>query len=151
MTNHPGSTIRDRSDRVLTADDVEAIAAGALQALATNFARHDLNALLDSFSDTPTATYAGSELHEAATGPAQLHALLDAVLSRDATYQFTFHTVRAHPIGPTIWILADGTGHEVTPGNDTQFFPYRICGLLTPEHHVWRWALLTGAEPTNPA
>jgi hypothetical protein len=131
------------------AESPRSVALRALRAMSICFETRDLEALLESFSAQPSATYAGSELGEVATGRPAIRRLLSSLFHRPAHYSFSFPTVSVHRLGECVWVLADGTGRETTPDEVTPF-PYRVCGVLTYEHRQWRWAVLTGAEPTPP-
>lgn len=125
------------------------VATRALDRMAECFRDKDLEGLLALFSDRDSATYAGSEVGETATGPAALRTLLGDLLNRDATYTFTFGDVRAEQVGDAIWVLAEGTGHETSADATVETFPYRVCGLLVPERRGHCWVLLSGGEPTQ--
>ena len=130
--------------------DVHEIARSALQRLSRAFERNDLEGLLEQFSHEGTATYAGSEKEEIATGAPALRALLGAVLARPERYRFDFPEPLARALGSLIWVLADGTGHEIDGSGAAEAFPYRVSGLLVKEPDGWHWALLSGSEPTGP-
>jgi hypothetical protein len=131
------------------AETPTSIACLALATLSSCCETRDLEALLASFSEQPSATYAGSEQGEVATGRAAIRSLLNSLLQREAHYSFSFPSVLASPVGQGIWVVAEGTGQEITPEAVTPF-PYRVCGVLRYEHPQWRWVVLTGAEPTPP-
>ncbi len=124
--------------------------ADILNDLCIAFSTRDLTGLLAQFADNPTATYAGSESGETATGRAALRILFDQLFARGPSYHFDF----APPIWSTIsqrdvWVLADGTATENRPDREPETFPYRVTGVLTHQRHHWRWQLLTGCEPTH--
>jgi hypothetical protein len=134
------------------------VARAALASLSTAFHVGDLDALIELFSSHPATTYAGSEMGEIATGTQQLVELFSGLLARPQRYRFEFDDVRAHPLGSTVWLLADGHGYEsdlsgrrATPHGAEERFPYRISGLLAVESGRWRWILLSGGEPTAPS
>jgi hypothetical protein len=127
----------------------ERVAVEALQRMSEAFFAQDRAALLESFSAHPSATYAGSEAGETAAGPEALHRLFTEVLARPDRYSFTFSEVRAHAVTDAVWVLADGTGVETSPAGVAEPFPYRVSGVLVREAGAWRWALLTGSEPTH--
>jgi|tagenome__1003787_1003787.scaffolds.fasta_scaffold20668090_1 hypothetical protein len=125
------------------------VAARALRRMSEGFERKDLPGLLADFSDDESVTYAGSETGEVATGKPALQTLLTTLLDRDVHYSFTFVDIRANAIGEAIWVLAEGAGRETAMDGSVEDFPYRVCGLLTPEHHHYRWLLLNGGEPAE--
>jgi hypothetical protein len=132
----------------------QGIATAALERMSRAFSRRNIEALLATFSAHPSATYAGSEAGEIATGPDAMRDLLGSVLARPASYSFTFHDVRSNALagqfsGDSVWVLADGTGYETSPNGIVEPFPYRISGVLVHERGGWRWALLAGAEPAD--
>jgi SnoaL-like protein len=138
--------------------DATSIAQAALASLSTALHAGDLDALLELFSSHPATTYAGSELGEIATGRQQLIDLFAGLLARPRRYRFEFDDVRAHPLGSTVWLLADGHGYEsdrscqqASPLGGEERFPYRLSGLLAIESGRWRWILLSGGEPTAPS
>jgi hypothetical protein len=121
-----------------------------LAALSEAFSTGDLALLMEQFSSSPTATYAGSETGEIATGQEALTQLFSGLLTRPERYRFEFDDVRAQEVGPVVWLVADGRGHEQTPEGPGDSFPYRITGVLVREQGAWRWAMLCGAEPIHP-
>jgi ketosteroid isomerase-like protein len=129
----------------------DAILQNLLRTLSDAFRTRDLEKLLLLFSTHPTATYAGSEADEKATGRGAMRHLFTRLFARDATYSFTFPDITYGETGDLVWVLADGTGVETTPSGAAEDFPYRITGILQWEDGRWRWLLLTGAEPTAAA
>jgi|tagenome__1003787_1003787.scaffolds.fasta_scaffold20171992_2 hypothetical protein len=129
--------------------DSQAISRGALAALSAAFYAQDGDALLAQFTAAPSATYAGSEAGEVATGHRELRLLFSELFARPERYRFAFDDVRAHASGNGIWLLADGHGYETTSDGEETRFPYRITGVLIFEVDGWRWVLLSGAEPTQ--
>ena len=113
------------------------------------FASRDMAALLDCFSGGDSATYAGSEAGEIATGASELRDLFGRLLARDASYSFAFPRPRCEPVGDAFWLLAEGTGYETGADGAVQPFPYRVTGLLRHERGAWRWVLLAGSEPSG--
>jgi hypothetical protein len=129
----------------------DAILQNLLRALSEAFRTRDVEQLLLLFSQRPTATYAGSETDEKATGPSAMRQLFTQLLARDAGYSFTFPETTYSGTSDLVWVLADGTGVETTPSGAAEAFPYRLTGILAREEGRWRWLLLTGAEPTAAA
>jgi ketosteroid isomerase-like protein len=126
-----------------------AILQSLLRELSEAFRTRDPEQLLALFSKRPTATYAGSEADEKATGRSAMRHLFTQLLARDATYSFTLPDITCGVTGDLVWVLADGTGIETTPSGAAEAFPYRLTGNLVREEGRWRWLLLTGAEPTT--
>jgi hypothetical protein len=113
------------------------------------FSAGDVDGILGMFSEAETATYAGSEIGEIAAGPVELRRLFTELFARDAVYSFTFPAVTHAQIGAgAIWILAEGEGIERRPQAAQVVFAYRIVGILVLERLQWRWALLSGSEPS---
>jgi hypothetical protein len=131
--------------------DAESVARAALATLSAAFHAQDRDRLVEQFSPEPGATYAGSEVGEIATGRQQLVELFSHLFARPERYRFEFHDIRAASSGSTLWILADGHGHESVAHGEDETFPYRVSGLLVQEFGAWRWVLLSGAEPTPPS
>jgi hypothetical protein len=129
--------------------DAQAISRRALTALSAAFHTQDIDALLAQFTAAPSATYAGSEAGEVATGHGELRLLFAELFARPERYRFTFDDVRAHANDVGVWLLADGHGYETTSDGEETRFPYRISAVLIFEVDGWRWALLSGAEPTG--
>jgi ketosteroid isomerase-like protein len=129
--------------------DAQAISRRALAALSAAFHAQDTDALLAQFTAAPPATYAGSEAGEVATGHGELKLLFAKLFARPERYRFAFDDVRAHGSDDGVWLLADGHGYETTPDGEETRFPYRIAAVLIFEVDGWRWALLSGAEPTG--
>jgi hypothetical protein len=85
-----------------------------------------------------------------ATGHGELRLLFAELFARPERYRFVFEDVRAHANGDGgVWLLADGHGYEATPDGEETRFLYRITAVLILEVDGWRWALLSGAEPTG--
>jgi hypothetical protein len=116
--------------------------------MSEGFEGKDLPGLLAAFSDDESVTYAGSETGEVATGKPALGTLLTTLLARDVHYSFSFADIRADTVGDAVWVVAEGTGTETAMDGSAEDFPYRVCGLLVPEHHGYRWLVLNGGEPT---
>jgi SnoaL-like protein len=113
------------------------------------FSARDVERVLDMFSEAPKATYAGSEVGEKAAGPVELRRLFTELFARDAVYTFTFPAVTHALIGAGVaWILAEGEGTESRPQAAPVVFAYRIVGILVLERLKWRWAVLSGSEPS---
>ena len=87
----------------------------ALAELSSAFRDQDVDRLLSLFSERPEVTYAGSELGECTTGPADLAALLTRVLGRDEAYAFDLPDVRVADLGDALSVLAEGTGTRTPP------------------------------------
>lgn len=122
-----------------------------LAELSAAFGTRDVERLLNSFSSAPTATYAGSEAGERATGAVALRQLFTRLLTREATYTFHFpEPVYSNESG-LVWLSVDGHGFEHRPGLAPDPFDYRINGVLRHEGTRWRWLLLAGSEPTPAA
>src|SRR5262249_55287970 len=119
----------------------------ALDRMSQAFRGGELERLLDCFSDSESATFAGSEAGSIATGTEALRALLGSVLARDVRYSFSFPAPRCEPVGDSWWVLADGTGQQIDADGAVEEFPFRVTGLLTHERGAWRWMLLAGSEP----
>ena len=119
----------------------------ALADLSSAFRDQDVDRLLGLFSERPEVTYAGSELGERATGPADLAALLTQVLSRDEAYAFDLTDVRVAKVGDALSVLAEGAGTAHTAGREPVTFGYRLCGVLVRERGRCVWLLLVGGEP----
>ena len=123
--------------------------ATALARMSAAFAGRDVEALLDCFSDGDSATYAGSESGEIATGAGELRDLFARLFARHACYSFAFPQPRCEPVGDAFWLLAEGTGYETHPDGAVEEFRYRVTGLLRHERGTWRWVLLAGSEPSG--
>ena len=119
----------------------------ALAELSSAFRDQDVDRLLSLFSERPEVTYAGSELGECATGPADLAALLTRVLGRDEAYAFDLPDVRVADLGDALSVLAEGTGTAHTPAGEPETLPSRVTGVLVSERGRWSWLLLVGGEP----
>ena len=119
----------------------------ALDRMSQAFRGGELERLLDCFSDSASATFAGSEAGSIATGGEALRALLGSLLARDVRYSFSFPAPRCEPVGDSWWVLADGTGQQIDADGSVEEFPFRVTGLLTHERGAWRWMLLAGSEP----
>jgi hypothetical protein len=107
----------------------------------------DLPGLMSQFCATPTATYAGSEFGEIATGGYALGQLFRELFARDDCYSFTFPQQSFREAAGVAWVLADGTGTEHRDNGELENFPYRITGVLVQECQTWKWELLAGSEP----
>ena len=129
----------------------DAVVRVALADLSAAFHTRDVERLLDSFSSSPNATYAGSEAGERATGMIELSRLFTRLLSREAAYTFHFPDLLHSKEFDLVWLLADGQGFEHRPGLPPDPFDYRITGVLRRERDRWRWLLLAGSEPTPAA
>lgn len=123
---------------------------GLLSALSTAFATRDTEGLLRLFSATAGVTYAGSELGEKATGPAELRRLLSDLFARPQTYAFELPAVTCSEHSGLVWLLADGECTETGADGQTDTFAYRLTGVLAREAGRWRWLVLVGSEPTEP-
>lgn len=119
----------------------------ALADLSNAFRDQDVDRLLGLFSKRPEVTYAGSELGERATGPADLAALLTQVVGRDEAYAFDLTDVRIAEVGDVLSVLAEGTGTAHAAGREPVTFGYRLTGVLVRERGRWVWLLLVGGEP----
>jgi ketosteroid isomerase-like protein len=117
--------------------------------LSSAFRNRDLEALLEQFSSSNRATYAGSETGETATGPVALRRLFRRILARPASYSFDLPEISYAQLSRAVWVLADGSATEHHPEGPQADFPYRITGVLELEHDGWRWALVSGCEPTD--
>lgn len=125
----------------------DATVLGLLHQLSEAFRLRRVDDLLAQFSAGPTATYAGSEAGETATGVPALRRLFTDVFGREEAYSFRLPQVMHDDVGGRAWLLAEGAVLEHRRGQATQSFPYRITGVLVREAGAWRWALLTGSEP----
>lgn len=120
----------------------------ALRALSAAFHTKDAEGLLSLFSDTPSATYAGSEPGEKATGPRELRHLIGELFARPVAYSFEFPDITFSEQQGMVWLLADGQGTQTGDDGTTESFPYRLAGVLVHEDARWRWQLLACSEPT---
>lgn len=120
-----------------------------LDDLCEAFMARDVERMLGMFSEAPNATYVGSEVGEQAAGPVELRRLFTELLARDAIYSFTFPAVTHAQVGTgAVWMLAEGEGTERRPQAAPVVFAYRIVGILVLERLQWRWAVLSGSEPS---
>jgi ketosteroid isomerase-like protein len=119
-----------------------------LRALSTAFQTKDAEGLLGLFSTTATATYAGSESGEKATGPTELRRLLSDLLGRPVAYSFEFRDITFSERNELVWLLADGDCIQTGDDGMTETFAYRLTGVLANEGARWRWLLLAGSEPS---
>jgi ketosteroid isomerase-like protein len=126
----------------------EATMRAVLAELSDDFRTRDVQRLLDSFSSSPDATYAGSEAGEHATGAPALRELFTRLLRRQASYTFQFPGLVYSESDGIVWLLANGHGFEHHPGQTPHPFTYRVTGVLRRENNHWRWLLLAGSEPT---
>lgn len=128
----------------------ETILRELLADLSAAFQQRDVSRLLACFSCAPTATYAGSEAGESATGEPDLRRLFTSVLGREGAYSFRFPSLRFNEYNGSVWVLGEGSGIETRPNRPPEVFAYRVTGVLVLEESRWRWAVLCGAEPTAP-
>jgi len=119
-----------------------------LRALSAAFQTKDAEGLLRLFSTTATATYAGSESGEKATGPSELRRVLSDLLGRPMAYSFEFRDITFSEQNELVWLLADGDGTQTGDDGVTKTFTYRLTGVLANEGAQWRWLLLAGSEST---
>jgi len=119
----------------------------ALADLSNTFFDQDVDRLLGLFSKRPEVTYAGSELGERATGPADLAALLTEVVGRDEAYAFDLTDVRIAEVGDALSVLAEGTGTAHAAGRELVTFGYRLTGVLVSERGRWVGCCWSVAKP----
>jgi ketosteroid isomerase-like protein len=103
-------------------------------------------ALLSEFAEEADVRLVGSEVSEAATGPAEVEALVRRFFGLPVQIRWEWQRRDVSFVGDVAWLFAQGEAVLSGEGGE-QRVPYRMTGVLERRGDTWRWRHFHGSEP----
>jgi uncharacterized protein YcbX len=103
-------------------------------------------ALLSEFAEEADVRLVGSEVSEAATGPAEVEALVRRFFGLPVQIRWEWQRRDVSFVGDVAWLFAQGEAILSGDGIE-QRVPYRMTGVLERRGGTWRWRHFHGSEP----
>ncbi|SRR5258706_506640 len=122
----------------------------SLNKLNQGFASRNVEMVLGLFAPDPDVVFIASEADEVASGPTQLKALVEELLSRPEVYSWDWQHILVSAAGSVAWIVAPSSLINVRSSDgQRESFPYRLTGILERRGEDWMWVHFHGSEPSD--